>query len=103
MTRRLPFKSIRSLGVDLSVELDHDPKKPSQGDYDAAANKITIAAGPIQSVIKTLIHELVHHWQYHLDVGPEDDDKQANRLETAIFDLIRGNPDVVRFLMRKRW
>ena len=95
----LPFSSLSVLGTIAKVRLVK--RLQEWGDYEEARSLITLLAGPKDKIERTLIHEAVHHWQY--TCGRSMDEAEATALELFIWDLIKNNPVVIRWIMRKRW
>jgi hypothetical protein len=101
---RFPFHEIDPLGVPVRVKIvKHvDALEDKLGTYDKNKLEIIIADGPIDRVQKTLIHEIVHHWEMQQG-EPWDDEDLVSQIELGVYDLIKNRPKLMRFLLRKRW
>jgi hypothetical protein len=103
VTHKLPFKEVSPLGVPVRLKTVSavDVFGDKAGCYDPDKSEIALVDGPIDCVQKTLIHEIIHHWQQHAIKGL--DDELVDALELAVYDLLKNRRELVRFLQRKRW
>jgi len=98
--KSLPFSSISVLGTLVKVKmLGRLPGK--WGEYEEAKSLITLLNGPKEKVERTLIHEVVHHWQY--TCGRPLEEAEATALELFVWDFIKNNKAAVKWIMRQRW
>lgn len=98
-----PFKEVNPLGVPVRLRLvkEVDVLQDKYGCYDSEKSVISVTDGPIDRVQKTLVHEIVHHWQRHLGMGLSE--TMADQMELAVYDLLKNRRDLVKFLQRKKW
>lgn len=94
-------ESINVLGKTYSVlYVEKVDEKDSCGDHDAGVLEIKIKASMHQDVIaETMLHELTHAVEEQLDLGMRE--KQVHGLSVGMFQVLRENPDLVKFLLEK--
>ena len=81
---KMPFKTIDPLGVPVRVRIvkEVDALEDKLGTYDKKNMEILVVDGPIERVQKTLIHEIVHHWDLQGDSWEDED--LVNFIELAL-------------------
>lgn len=94
--RELPFSSVVVAGIAVPVKLVRGLDK--RGYFSEAGIQLAPDAQP--STAKTLVHELVHAWEYHYEIPMAH--SKVTALENALFELIRQR-EVVRWIQRGRW
>lgn len=75
-------------------------EKDSCGDHYSGTLEIKIKQDLHADVIaETLLHELTHAVEEQLDLGLSE--KQVHRFSVGMFQVLRDNPEVVKFLLEK--
>ena len=94
--------TVNVMGKDYSVVfVDKVDEKDSCGEHDMGKLEIKVKKSLHPDVIaETLLHELTHAVEEQLDLGMRE--KQVHGLSVGMFQVLRENPALVKFLLARK-